>query len=119
EDNDINQRVVIAYLEKLACQSYTVGNGLAALEALQKQRFDLVLMDISMPGMDGYEATREIRRIEKPGQRTPIIAMTANAMAGDREKCADGGMDDYLSKPLQLADLHQALERWLPVGRLP
>ncbi len=85
---------------------------MSAIEAIRTEKFDLVLMDINMPKMDGFAATREIRRIEALGSRTPIIAMTANAMTGDRERCLAAGMDDYISKPLQLADLRQILERW-------
>jgi CheY-like chemotaxis protein len=90
-----------------------VAGGEAALEALERGHFDLVLMDCQMPGMDGYSATIEIRRRERGGRRMPIVAMTANAVEGDRERCIDAGMDDYLSKPIRLAVLGKTLECWL------
>jgi CheY-like chemotaxis protein len=90
-----------------------VPGGEAALEALRRVRFELVLMDCQMPGMDGYAATVEIRRREGGRSRVPIVAMTANPIEGDRERCMNAGMDDYLSKPIRLAELGKTLERWL------
>jgi signal transduction histidine kinase/DNA-binding response OmpR family regulator len=115
EDNPVNQRLALILLEKLGHQVDTAENGAAALKALARSRYDLVLMDCRMPVMDGYEATRLIRRGEEgvldPG--IPIIAMTANAMAGDRELVLEAGMDDYLSKPVNPQTLDEMLQRWL------
>jgi CheY-like chemotaxis protein len=90
-----------------------VPGGEAALEALENCRFDLILMDCQMPGMDGYAATAEIRRREGGRSRIPIVAMTANPIEGDRDRCMAMGMDDYLSKPVRLAALRKMLECWL------
>src|SRR6185312_10023913 len=114
EDNRTNQMVAAGMLSMNGCHCEFAGNGREAVEAVQKDRFDLILMDCSMPEMDGYEATAEIRKIEATtGQHTPIVAMTANTQQGDLEKCLDAGMDDYLAKPITLADLRRKQERWL------
>ena len=137
EDNLVNQMVAQAFLERFGCRVDIASNGHEALEAFSRTAYDLVLMDCMMPEMDGFEATRAIRAQEasnvKRGssnvseitpdvqrstfnapRRVPIIAMTANAMDGDRERCLAAGMDDYMSKPFKQEDLRQILARWLP-----
>jgi two-component system sensor histidine kinase/response regulator len=112
EDNAINQVLVVRLLQKLGHIATTVGDGRQALEALKGERFDLVLMDVQMPEMDGFSATREIRNAERQsGSRIPIIALTANAMKGDEEACLEAGMDAYLSKPVSGKRLDEALNR--------
>jgi signal transduction histidine kinase/CheY-like chemotaxis protein/HPt (histidine-containing phosphotransfer) domain-containing protein len=115
EDNAVNQLVAVKLLEKLGCRADVAGNGKEALVVLRRIPYDLVLMDCQMPEMDGFEATRTIRS-GGAGQsrvRTPVIAMTARAMQGDREKCLASGMNDYIPKPVDPLRLAQALERWL------
>jgi two-component system sensor histidine kinase/response regulator len=89
-----------------------VGNGLMAIEVLKRTAYDLILMDVQMPEMDGFEATRAIRKREGESKHTPIIAMTAHAMKGDREKCLQAGMDDYISKPIEPQKLFETIEKW-------
>ena len=116
EDNEINQEVAREWLQSAGLKVETANNGLEALGMLDKNAFDVVLMDIQMPKMDGLEATRRIR--EKPGlAKLPIIAMTAHALKGDRERCLEAGMNDYLSKPIDPDQLYSTLARWL--GALP
>ena len=117
EDYVINQDVATRQLEKLGYQADVVDDGLAALKALQVDRYDIVLMDCQMPRLDGYDASAEIRRREAAitgGRHIPIVAMTANAMMGDREKCIAAGMDDYITKPIRADDLQRVLDQWSP-----
>jgi PAS domain S-box-containing protein len=112
DDNPANQKVIARLLEKLGCAPEVVTNGREALEACLARPFDLVLMDCQMPEMDGYEATRKIRALSGPAARTPVLALTAHALAGEREKCVAAGMDGYLSKPVSLQDLGRAIARY-------
>ena len=115
EDNPVNLMVAQRLLQVLGADCDTAGNGQAALAKLDEGEYDLVLMDCQMPVLDGYAATRRWRELEqqrKAQRRLPIVAMTANAMAGDRRKCLDAGMDDYLSKPVSRAELEQCIARW-------
>jgi PAS domain S-box-containing protein len=111
EDNLINQKVATNLLTRLGCRITIAENGLEALKALKNRKYDIVFMDMQMPKMNGIEATQEIRKTDK---NLIIIAMTANAMKGDREKCLAAGMNDYLSKPVQLNELTAKLEKWSP-----
>jgi two-component system, sensor histidine kinase and response regulator len=119
EDNQINQLIAVGLLLKLGHETDIVTNGLGVLEALKTTPYDIIFMDCQMPEMDGYEAARTIRAQEQSGDRTRgwslpiyIIAITANAMEGDREKCLAAGMDSYLSKPIRLPELQAAFEHW-------
>ena len=114
EDNPVNLRLVVRLLEKRGHSVQVALSGREALQALDKERFDLVLMDVQMPEMDGMETTAAIREKEKgSGWRTPIVALTANAMKGDREKYLASGMDGYLAKPIRPLELHELLESHL------
>ncbi|MEC9340918.1 MAG: PAS domain S-box protein [Pseudomonadota bacterium] len=122
EDNLINQKVALKMLERLGVVADVAANGAEVLTALESQPYDVIFMDCQMPIMDGFEATRRIRNIEASGNhRTVIIAMTANAMEGDREVCLATGMDDYLAKPLAREEIAAAVERWLgePISAAP
>jgi signal transduction histidine kinase/HPt (histidine-containing phosphotransfer) domain-containing protein len=118
DDNAINQKVAMRLVQQIGYQPDVTANGREALEALNQKPYDLIFMDVMMPEMDGYEATRLIREGQKVGahpnyqSRIVIVAMTAQAMQGDREKCIAAGMDDYLSKPIRLADIRGIIERW-------
>jgi CheY-like chemotaxis protein len=117
EDNHINQVVVVAMLKKLGYVVAVAQNGREAVEMCSHDQFAAVLMDCQMPQLDGYDATREIRRRERDGPRTPIIAVTAHAMTSDRDECLDAGMDDYICKPLRAGELEAALGRWVGAGK--
>jgi CheY-like chemotaxis protein len=114
EDGIVNQRVAVGLLERRGHAVVIANNGREALEALEKQLFDLVLMDVHMPEMDGYEATAAIRQSEQQsGEHMPIIAMTANAMKGDRERCLEAGMDGYLAKPVKPGQLFAVIDEMI------
>jgi CheY-like chemotaxis protein/HPt (histidine-containing phosphotransfer) domain-containing protein len=117
EDNVANRRVTKAQLERLGCIVDLAADGAEALRAAGGRRYDVIFMDCQMPGIDGFGATREIRRREGEGPRVPVVALTANAMRGDRERCLAAGMSDYLAKPADLLSLAAALERHAPAGR--
>ena len=112
EDNAVNQKFGLRLLERMGYRADVAANGVEAVQALARQPYDIVLMDVQMPEMDGLEATRQICATWSVAERPRIIAMTANAMQGDREACLAAGMDDYISKPVQISDLQAALERW-------
>jgi signal transduction histidine kinase/DNA-binding response OmpR family regulator len=122
EDNFVNQRLIVRLLESVGHSVTVVGDGLAAVNASQQNSYDVILMDVQMPIMDGHEATKQIRLLEQTtGAHVPIIAMTAHAMKGDREKCLEAGMDDYIAKPLHKQELLQAIceqttRKPLPIG---
>ena len=111
EDNAVNQKVALRLLERLGYGADVASNGLEALEALERQPYDVVLMDVQMPELDGLDATRRICERWAPEIRPRIIAMTANAMAEDREACLAAGMDDYVAKPIRPEELENALSR--------
>ncbi len=114
EDHPVNQEVILRQLRLLGYAADAVGDGVAALAALARTRYALLLTDCSMPGMDGFELTRRIRLAEPEGSHLPIIALTANALDGEDTKCRAAGMDDYLAKPAEMAVLREMLKRWLP-----
>ncbi|HEY9677358.1 MAG TPA: AAA family ATPase [Drouetiella sp.] len=115
EDQKVNQKLAYWQLKELGCMSEAVSNGREAVEAMLRTKYALILMDCQMPGMDGFEATRAIRKLEQQtGKHIPIIAMTAQAMTGDREACLEVGMDDYISKPVTSTKLKEVIDRWLP-----
>ena len=115
EDNPVNQKVVTRMLERLGYGAHVVGNGLEALDALEQRPYPLVFMDCQMPELDGYEATAQIRE-RYPDRQIAVVALTAHAMEGDRERCLAAGMDDYLAKPIDAGALRDVLARWLPAG---
>ncbi len=112
DDNAINRLIAARMVQRLGCEVVPVEGGKAAVAAATQERFDVVMMDCSMPDMDGYQATACIRAAPKPFADVPIVALTANALSGDRERCLAAGMDDYLTKPMQLAQLEQMLRRF-------
>ena len=117
EDNPVNQAVAVGMLEELGCETVVAINGQDAIQYMSKEEFDVVLMDCEMPVMDGFEATAAIRGQNGDSSKVPIIALTANAVAGDRERCIASGMQDYLSKPISVEKLHGTLKKWLPANQ--
>jgi CheY-like chemotaxis protein len=110
EDNQVNQKLALRILEQMGYRADIASNGLEAIESVERQTYDVILMDVQMPEMDGLEATRQI--VAKWPQKHPrIIGLTANALEGDREQCLAAGMDDYISKPIHIEELVDALER--------
>jgi CheY-like chemotaxis protein len=116
EDNLVNRTVTTTLLRKMGITVHEAGNGIEALEAATRTHYDLIFMDCQMPTMDGYEAAREFRYFEAGRTHTPIVALTAHAMDGDRDKCLAAGMDAYLTKPVTPATLYQTLTRWIPAS---
>jgi CheY-like chemotaxis protein len=117
EDNPVNRMVAETMLAQFAVEVHTAENGLEALEMYDQWPYDLILMDLQMPVMDGLEATEHIRKQEaRSGKHTPIVALTANAMEGDRERCLQGGMDGYLAKPVTLEGLEEEMMRVLHIS---
>lgn len=112
EDNQVNQLVAKKILEKLGCTCEIAANGVECLKLLEEQTFDIILMDCMMPEMDGFEATQKIRASDSSYANIPIIAFTANSMPEDQRKCLNAGMNDYISKPVNIERLTQALNDW-------
>jgi CheY-like chemotaxis protein len=108
EDNPVNQKIALSMLKRIGYSADVAANGIEVLKALERQHYDVVLMDVQMPEMDGFEATRRIR---SSGFKTRIIAVTANALNGDKEACLSEGMDGYISKPIRMEELQEALEK--------
>ena len=117
DDHERTRRAILSVIESDAayCVCDEARDGIDALDKVRRLRPDIVLMDINMPRMDGFQATRAIRKLRPPVSAIPIVAVTANALAGEREKCLAAGMDDYVPKPVSKEALDQALARWLPV----
>ena len=116
EDNEVNQKFAVRIIEKTGHAVVVANNGREAVDAWQRDRFDVILMDVQMPELDGFGATARIRELEQQrdmAQRTPIVAMTANAMKGDRERCLEAGMDGYVSKPVKRQTLFEEMDRVL------
>ena len=113
EDHAVNRKVALRQLERFGIHADTAENGREAIEAARKKPYDIIFMDCQMPEMDGFEATQEIRQIEGSSRHTPIVALTANALAGDRQRCIDAGMDDYLSKPVSESEFERVLQKWI------
>jgi len=115
EDDEVSRNLTLILLKKKKIQVVAVENGKDAIELFIKEKFDCILMDINMPYLDGYSATSIIRLIEKDKNliRTPIIAITAYALSGDKQKCLDSGMDDYISKPIDMINFFHVIDQWL------
>ncbi len=116
DDEPVNVRITLAHLARLGHAADAVEDGARALEQLARRRYDAVLMDCHMPNLDGYETTRRLRVLEHGSRRTPVIAVTAYAVVGERERCLAAGMDDYLAKPFRAEELGAILTRWLGQG---
>ena len=114
EDNVVNQKVAIRMLQRMGLRADVAANGHEAVQMFGLVPYDVILMDCHMPELDGYEASRQIRRLEAVGRSVVIVAMTAEAMAGAREACLASGMDDYISKPVKVQDLLTVLQKWAP-----
>jgi CheY-like chemotaxis protein len=119
EDNAANLKLTVRLVERLGYHADVAGNGADAISMIERSEYDAVLMDCQMPEMDGYEATKQIRRSEKSLRHLPIVAMTADAFSGDRERCLAAGMDDYISKPMKLHVVAAVLGRWLSKSAVP
>lgn len=113
DDYIVNQELTKEMLEMMKCEVDVAEDGNEAISLYKEGKYDLIFMDVQMPGMDGYDVTRQIRIIESGKEHTPIIAITANALVGDREKCLEAGMDDYISKPIKGSDLEMMLDKYL------
>ena len=116
EDNPINQRVAVILANKLGFVADVAGDGSEALNMVRDQDYTLILMDCQMPVMDGFEATKAIRALDQPVSKIPIIAVTANVMEGQRDKCLAAGMNDYLPKPINKDVLRKAVDKWIPLA---
>jgi CheY-like chemotaxis protein len=114
EDNVVNQKLALRLLQQMGYRADIASNGIEAIESIERQPYDIVLMDVQMPEMDGLDAAREINRRWPDGSRPRIVAMTANAMQGDREACIAAGMDDYVTKPIRVDALIEALAQVKP-----
>ena len=119
EDGLVNQKILLRMLEQAGCTVDVVPNGFRAIEAVEAARYDIVFMDVHMPEMDGLDATRTIINSHQSRERPKIIALTADAMSGDKEKCIESGMDDYISKPVRYEEVLSALKRWAPLQTRP
>jgi two-component system sensor histidine kinase/response regulator len=117
DDNPVNRKVAVRILEKLGVQCEAARNGREALAMMETSPFSAVLMDFHMPEMDGLDTTKELRRREGKGRRTPVIAMTASVMEEDRQKCMAAGMDDFMAKPIQMEEISRMLNKWLSPAR--
>jgi CheY-like chemotaxis protein len=113
DDQAVNRKLTMRQLERLGIAADMAANGNEALEAMRQTQYDLVFMDCHMPEMDGFRATEEIRRREKKGRRTPIIALTASIVGPDRQRCTDAGMDDFITKPVSESELRRVLNQWI------
>jgi CheY-like chemotaxis protein len=120
EDNEVNAKITTIQLQKLGYDIDSAGTGKGTIEKVRSKRYALILVDVQMPDKDGFEATREIRDFEKnTGYRVPIVAMAAHAMQGDRKRCLNAGMDDYMTKPVSLESLRDITERWIIEDPMP